>query len=37
MPLLSVLALVIWVAVVSRAAWLIVHPSHDRRHRVTAG
>jgi hypothetical protein len=37
---LTVLSLVIWVALLSRAVWLVVHPPHQhtrRAHRVLAG
>ncbi len=33
MPILTVLALLIWVAVLSRGAWLVVHPPQHQQQR----
>ena len=36
-PVLTVLAMLIWVAVLARGAWLVVHPPHQQQQRqVTA-
>jgi hypothetical protein len=32
MSVLSLLSLVIWVALLSRAAWLVLHPPHRRAY-----